>query len=318
MADINHLAFRRLDLNLLVAFDALLSEGSVSRAAGRLCIGQPAMSHALARLRELFQDDILYRDGSGMRPTVRALALAPRVRALLAELLTVTQSNAAFDPAQAVGDFRVALNDPLEALLLPGLMARLRAASPSLALAVRPIPASQQLEQLDQGQISLAVGYFPKVREVHESKLIYRSGFSCIYNPALLKLPATPSLESLVLYPHIHTTYTGDGPGLVDVYLQRVGLRRHVVAQTASPLSIPFVVKQSPLLAILPDLVAHLFRTHADLCIEPLVFPGFELPISMVIHRRDHSDPLTRYVADQVEAAAQALFGGAAAANLRS
>ncbi|RIX45578.1 MAG: LysR family transcriptional regulator [Rhodocyclales bacterium GT-UBC] len=312
MADIPYLSFRRLDLNLLVAFDALLAEASVSRAAARLCVGQPAMSHALARLRELFDDDILYRDGSGMRPTARALALAPRIRAVLTEMLAVTQSAETFDPAQAVGEFRVALNDPLEALLLPGLMARLRARSPSLTLAVRPIPASQQLEQLDQGAIGLAVGYFPKVREVHEVRLLYRSGFSCVYNPALLQLPGQPSLESMALYPHIHTTYTGDGPGLVDVYLQQAGLRRHVVAQTASPLSIPFVVKQSPLLAILPDLVANLFKAHADLCIEPLALPGLELPVSMVIHRRDHSDPLTRYVADQVEAAAQTLFAGAA------
>lgn len=308
MNDINHAAFRRLDLNLLVAFDALLAEGSVSRAAARLCIGQPAMSHALGRLRELFKDDILYREGATMRPTGRALALAPRVRQLLGEALAVAFEDTAFDPGEAVGSFRVALNDPLEALLLPGLVARLRAQAPGLVLAVRPIPASQHLEQLDQGNIRLAVGYFPKVRDAHECRLLGRSGFSCVYNPALLKLPAEPTLESLVLFPHIHTTYTGDAPGLIDLALQRAGLKRHVVAQTASPLSIPFVVKQSPLLAILPDMVARLFRSHADLRIAPLAVEGLELPISMVTHRRDRSDPLGRFVAEQVEGAAQAFF----------
>ena len=308
MSDIDYLAFRRLDLNLLVAFDALLSEGGVSRAAARLCIGQPAMSHALSRLRELFKDDILYREGGAMQPTARALALAPRVRQLLGEVQAVAFEDAAFDPQEAVGSFRVALNDPLEALLLPGLVARLRAQAPGLVLAVRPIPASLHLEHLDRGNIRLAVGYFPKVRDAHESRLLGRSGFSCVYNPALLKLPVEPTLESLVLFPHIHTTYTGDAPGLIDLALQRAGLKRHVVAQTATPLSIPFVVKQSPLLAILPDMVARLFRSHADLHIAPLALDGLELPISMVTHRRDRSDPLGRFVAEQVEGAAQVLF----------
>lgn len=312
MSDISHATFRRLDLNLLVAFDALLYEGSVSRAAARLCIGQPAMSHALGRLRDLFKDDILYRDGSQMRPTERALKLAPRVRQLLAEALLLTTEDVAFDPAQVSGTFRVALNDPLEALLLPGLVARLRARAPGLALAVRPIPASLQLEHLDQGNIRLAVGYFPKLRDVHDATLLYRSGFCCIYNPVLLELSAPLSLESLVQYPHIHTTYTGDALGLVDQLLQQKGLQRHIVAQTSSPLAIPFVVKQSPLLAVIPDLVARLFQSHADLRIEPLKAEGLTLPISMVTHRREHSDPLTRFVAEQVESAAQALFADAA------
>lgn len=312
MSDIDYLAFRRLDLNLLVAFDALLSEGGVSRAAARLCIGQPAMSHALSRLRELFKDDILYREGGAMQPTARALALAPRIRQLLGEVQAVALADAEFDPATVQGNFRLALNDPLEALLLPGLVARLRAKAPGLSLSVRPIPASRQLEHLDQGNIRLAVGHFPSVRDVHEAQLLYRSGFCCVYNPALLAMPSPIRLADLMRHPHIHTSYTGDEPGLIDQVLQKAGLKRHVVAQAASPLAIPFVVKQSPLLAVVPDLVARLFAAHADLTIETLAVDGLDLPISRVMHRRDRSDPLTRFVAEQVESAALALFASAA------
>lgn len=317
MNDIDYPAFRRLDLNLLVAFDALLREGGVSRAAARLCIGQPAMSHALARLRELFADDILYREGAGMQPTARALALAPRIRRLLAEAQAVTSSAADFDPARAIGDFRLALNDPLEALLLPGLVARIRERAPGLSLSVRPIPASRQLEHLDAGNINLAVGHFPDVREVHEAQLLFRAGFCCVFNPALLDMPSPIGLADLVRHPHIHTSYTGDVPGLTDRLLGDAGLQRHVVAQAASPLAIPFVVKQSPLLAVVPDLVARLFAAHADLAIEPLAVDGLALPISRVTHRRDRGDPLTGFVADQVAQAAAALFGETAAGNLR-
>ncbi len=101
MIDIDYAAFRRLDLNLLVAFDALVSEASVSRAAARLYVGQPAMSHALARLRETFGDDILFREGAVMRPTPRALALAGAVRQVLDDIQQLARGARTFDPAAA-------------------------------------------------------------------------------------------------------------------------------------------------------------------------------------------------------------------------
>lgn len=308
MNDVEHGTFRRLDLNLLVAFDALVAECSVTRAAARLCIGQPAMSHALARLRELFADDILYREGMGMAPTERARQLAPRIRALLLEAQALACSAPEFDPAKVDEQFHLALNDPLEALVLPPLMARLRALAPGLALSVRPIPAWQQLEQLDQGRIRLAVGYFPRIRTVHEQTALYRAGFACVFNPALVGLPSPPSLADLAAQPHIHTSYTGDGPGLVDRTFQQHQLRRRIVAHAATPLSIPFVVKQSPLVAVLPDLVTRLFQGHADLRIEPLAVEGLELPISAVIHRRDQSDPLLAFILRELLAATRSVL----------
>src|SRR5574343_452478 len=121
---LDHGAFRGLDLNLLVALDALLQESSVGRAAERLHLGQPAMSHALARLRAVFDDELMYRDGARMRLTPRALALAGPLRRVLGEVHQLTRLGRPFDPARAEGKIRIALNDPLEALLLPGLMNR--------------------------------------------------------------------------------------------------------------------------------------------------------------------------------------------------
>lgn len=297
MTDIDYAAFRRLDLNLLVAFDALIAEASVSRAAGRLCIGQPAMSHALARLRELFGDDILFREGAAMRPTPRALALAGPIRQVLDDVLQVARDARPFDPAEAEGRVRIALNDPLEALLLPGLVARLRAQAPRLTLSVLPVPASRQLEQLDAGAVSLLVGHHPQVREVHSQLPLYESGFSCVFNPALIEVPPKPDLAALARLPHIHTTYAGEPPGVVDRVFKAHGLTRQVVARSAMPLSIPFVLKRSPLVAILPDMLARMFAAHTDLRFEPLPVAGLSLPISLVSHRRERSDPLIEFVA---------------------
>lgn len=308
MVDIEHSTFRRLDLNLLIAFDALLSERNVTRAAARLCIGQPAMSHALSRLRELFSDELLYREGTTMALTEKSRLLAPRIRKLLLDTQSLVLTDASFDPAKLDCAFHLALNDPLEALVLPNLVARLRQKAPGLALSVRPIPAWQQLERLDDGEIQLAVGHFPKVRSVHEQRALYNASFACVFNPSLVTLPASPDLSMLATVPHIHTSYTGDGPGLVDRVFQRRNLRRRVVAHTATPLSIPFVVKQSPLVAILPDLVTRLFQTHEDLRIEPLDLEDLKLPISMVIHRRDQSDPLVGFIMEELLATTMAVL----------
>lgn len=297
---LDHGAFRGLDLNLLVALDALLQESSVGRAAERLHLGQPAMSHALARLRAVFDDELMYRDGARMRLTPRALALAGPLRRVLGEVHQLTRLGRPFDPARAEGKIRIALNDPLEALLLPGLMNRLWHRAPGLALAVAPLPASRHLEALDAGEISLAVGYFPRLREVHHSRPLHVSGFACVYNPALVSLPEAPGLVDLAVFPHIHTTYTGEPPGVVDRVFEAHGLARRVVARSATPLSIPFVIKRSPLVAILPDLLARLFAAHADLRFVPLPIPGLELPLSLVGHRRDQGDPLQAFVAGLV------------------
>src|SRR6516225_1368846 len=118
--------FARIDLNLLVYLDALLRERSVTRAAARVGIGQSAMSHNLARLRELFGDELLTRGPDGMRLTPRAVTLVELVRTTLAQIETLVSRDQTFDPATAVRTFRFGLPDSLEVLIIPALLARLR------------------------------------------------------------------------------------------------------------------------------------------------------------------------------------------------
>ncbi|WP_034411686.1 LysR family transcriptional regulator [Derxia gummosa] len=301
--------FRRLDLNLLVAFDALVTERNVTRAATRLHLGQPAVSAALARLREMFGDELLYREGAAMVPTARALELAPRVRALLDEVRLMTTPAERFDPARLAGEVRLALNDPLEALLLPGLTARLRELAPRLDLRVQPIPASQQLDRLDAGEIRLAVGYFGEARAVHDEQALHVARFVCVFNPALVRLDAPVTLAQVATLPNIHTSYGGEGPGLVDRAFARARLKRRVVVRTATPLSIPFVLRRSPFVALVPELMTPLFGGLADLRFAPLADAEVEFPVSMVSHRRDRSDPLVGFLRREVAGVAAEVFG---------
>src|SRR5689334_13892550 len=116
---IDHANLSRLDLNLLVAFDALLAEGSVTRAAERVGVGQPSMSHALGRLRTLLKDDLFVRAPDGMRPTPRALALAEPIRGALCAIQATLVQEQGFDPAATERSFLLGMPDSIEIALLP-------------------------------------------------------------------------------------------------------------------------------------------------------------------------------------------------------
>src|ERR1700710_839286 len=122
----------RIDLNLLVHLDALLRERSVTRAAARGGIGQVAMSHNLARLRELLGDELLNRGSDGMRLTPRAVTLLEPVRTMLAQVEALVSRDRAFDPATAVRTFRFGLPDSMEVLIMPALLARIREVAPGI------------------------------------------------------------------------------------------------------------------------------------------------------------------------------------------
>src|SRR5215210_126556 len=136
---IDHVNLSRVDLNLLVALDALLAERSVTRAAARVGLGQSAMSHNLARLRTLFGDELLTRGPEGMRPTPRALALAEPVRAALSQIQGLLSRGEAFDPRTADRTFRLGLPDSTEVLLVPALLAHLCEAAPGIHLRLHNI-----------------------------------------------------------------------------------------------------------------------------------------------------------------------------------
>src|SRR5260364_391830 len=139
----------RIDLNLLVHLDALLTERSVTKAAACVGIGQSAMSHNLARLRELFGDELLTRGADGMRLTPRAVILREPVRSALAQVEAVVLRDQTFEPATAVRTFRLGLSDSMEILIMPALLARMREIAPGVHFRIHNVDASRLLDDLD-------------------------------------------------------------------------------------------------------------------------------------------------------------------------
>ena len=138
MSRIDYINLKSFDLNLLLAFDAMMQEGSVTRAADRLKVQQPAMSHALGNLRMLLQDELFVRSGQAMRPTPRAEALAGPVRSALEQAQKALFTPEQFDPRTQTRTFRIGMSAEIELVLLPSLVARLRKEAPGISILARP------------------------------------------------------------------------------------------------------------------------------------------------------------------------------------
>lgn len=156
-------SLRRFELNLLVAFDILVAERSVTAAARRMGIGQPVMSNALSRLRAMFGDPLLIRTLSGLQPTGRALDLVEPVSRILAELREEVFSTRAFDPATDKRTFRIGLSDQAEAAIMRDVLQVIRRNAPGIRVIARSVEMRLGAELLATSAIDLAIGYFPEV-----------------------------------------------------------------------------------------------------------------------------------------------------------
>src|SRR6516165_6572830 len=198
----------RIDLNLLVHLDALLTERSVTRAAARVGIGQAAMSHNLGRLRELFGDELLTRRAEGMRLTPRAVTLLEPLRTTLAQVGALVSRDQAFDPATAVRTFRFGLPDSMEILIMPALLARMREVAPGIHLRLYNIDPSRVLDDLDADTMDLAIGYEPlnKGQVHHKRRKLLTETFLCMFNAEKTGMTPPISLDDYVRLPHVLTS----------------------------------------------------------------------------------------------------------------
>ena len=155
---------RRVDLNLLIVFETLMHERSVTRAAEKLFLGQPAISAALSRLRGLFDDPLFVRTGRSMEPSARAVEIFALLSPALDSISTAVSRAADFDPATSTAVFRIGLSDDVEFALLPQLLKRLRAEAPDLS---QPLPLIYLVQFLLTFPVLLASGYFLYVRRTH-------------------------------------------------------------------------------------------------------------------------------------------------------
>ncbi|OKO73766.1 LysR family transcriptional regulator [Bradyrhizobium sp. AS23.2] len=294
----------RIDLNLLVHLDALLTERSVTHAAARVGIGQSAMSHNLARLRDLFADELLTRGPEGMRLSPRAAALVEPVRAMLAQVEALVSREQAFDPATAVRTFRFGLPDSMEILLMPALLERLRTIAPGIHLRLSNVDASRLLKELDADEVDLAIGYgtFHHGQIHHKQRKLFTETFLCMFSAEKTGITPPISLDDYLRLPHVLTSLTPgqNVRGVVDEALEKLGLHRSVVLTTPRFLTVPSLVARAPVIVTMGERRARLFATELGLTLSPPPVALSDVTVSLLWHASYDHDPAHAWFRDLV------------------
>jgi DNA-binding transcriptional LysR family regulator len=279
-----------INLNLLMALDALLTEGNVTRAAARTGVTQSAMSHSLRQLREMLGDPLLVRGAAGMMPTPRAAALREPVRRGLFELSRAL-SGGDFDPAASRRTFCLSMGDFFSVLLLPALLETLSREAPGIDLTLRPADGVRDADLLEAGEIDLAVVVPLADRSTLRRARLLSESFACLVRRDHPEVGEALTLETYCRLPHALISPRGSGPTFVDEALARLGLARRIALRIPFFLAAPPIVARSDLVLTAPRRVAQLFAESLPLRVldPPLDLASFT--VHALWHERDDADP---------------------------
>jgi DNA-binding transcriptional LysR family regulator len=223
-----HPRLETFDLNLLKVFDALFQHGSVNAAASEIAVSPSAISHALSRLREAFDDDLFVKGPGGMAPTARAAEIADRVAALLLQVRSVLGSEE-FDPGRSERQFRVLCNHYAGWLILPYLVRRLREKAPGVTLTVECEYSKSIADELDTGVVDLVIGTFGQMPERLESELLYSDRWIWVLRADHPSLATDLTTERLLQLPQLVIAINEVGRS-IDGFVTEAGLERFTVA----------------------------------------------------------------------------------------
>ena len=287
----NDAKLKSLDATALLAFSMLMEEASVSRTASRLGMTQSAVSHALARLRALWNDPLFVREGGVMRPTRKALALAPGVAAALQELRTLVSHTAAFDPSRDRRRFVLGLSDYAASVFLPRLAARDAAHLDKVTFLARHASRTVGFDMLDRGEVECVIGNFPAAPKRMRQSMLFQERFICAMRADHPLAEGPFTLERYLGAQHVHVSLAGEPTGLPDQFLSRLGEKRHVAMTVGHFLAAPPILSASALIATEPRAVLEPYKDAFGLVLRAPPFETDPFWFSMVWHARSDADP---------------------------
>ncbi len=292
---------RSIDLNLLVALDALLCERHVTKAADKVGLSQPAMSNALGRLRGMFADELLVRTATGMAPTPRALELVDPLRQVLRQVERVLESDAGFDPEATKRTFTIRMSDILACLLLPQLAAQTRDA-PGIGYNILHLPPAKTIDALERDDIDLAVSMGLDHSNAIRSEELLRDRMVCIMRKSHpIAAGDTISFDDFIAQNHMKVSMSPTDLRFVDDVLGEIGRERKIVLNVPHWLVVPHVLKQSDLIAVMPGQLATVLM-DADLRMFDVPFESAPFSWLMYWHRRYDQSNANRWLRNRVQA----------------
>lgn len=295
---------RNFDLNLLLAFEVLMQERNVTRAAERMFITQSAMSHTLHRLRQQLDDPLLIKTPNGMQPTERALALVDPIRSLLLEMERLLEPPQAFDPAFSQRRFTIAATDYMEFLLLPDLFRLIEQAAPGIDIQIKRTESAFPLTQLENGSLDVVLGFASILEPPSQlcCEHLFVDLMACVVRENHPDIVNPPSLERYLSAAHMLISRTGSLVGVIDDKLAEMGLERRIKLIVPHFLSAPLIVAESDMILSLPYRLAAQFRKLVALKIlpVPIELPSYEL--ALIWHPLREKDPAHYWLREQIKA----------------
>jgi DNA-binding transcriptional LysR family regulator len=296
MPPANVVDLSRVNLNLLVALDALLTDASVTRAAARLGVTQSALSHTLRQLREVFDDMLLVRGRGGMVLTPRAQQLAAPIHRGLVALQRALRDEHVFEPRTATHRFTLATRDYFAAVLLPRLMELLGQEAPGVDLELRPLDERRTPEQLESGEVDLAVTTFlDEVPALRQQKL-FQEEFACLVRKRHPEVRDALDLKQYLRLSHALISPRGEGEGVVDRALAKLGHARRIALRLPFFLAAPLAIARSNLVLTAPRRMVEGLALGGELQIlkPPIALTGFN--VVQIWHERYDDDPPHRWL----------------------
>jgi len=300
---------RSVDLNLLVALNALLTDLHVTRAAERVGLSQPAMSNALSRLRHIFKDELLVRTANGMQATPRAIELAEPVKRLLRQLERLLDSESSFEAATSTRSFSVRLSDLLSRLLLPAVSKTLQEKAPFAHIDVVHYSPTQTVEALEKDEIDLAISMGLAHSNSIKSVVLMKDRMVCVMREGHPAAQRPFTMETFLQSSHLKVSMSPTDLRFVDDVLARQGVTRQVAVNIPHWLLVPHVLRDSNLLSVMPRRLAFAMVTE-DLAIRDLPFASEPFEWSMYWHRRHDASQELNWLRSVFSDAAQGLADG--------
>lgn len=299
----------RVDLNLLVALDALLSEESVTQAAARLQVGQSAMSATLARIRKLFDDPILVKQGRNLTPTPFAMSLQLPLAEALTQVKSLLAAGTTFNPALDRRDFHITANDYVGAVFLQPLLVRLATEAPHVRIHIRPVQ-DDFAERLRRGDTDLMImpkEVFPAYASFPHQTL-FSDRYICAVDADNTDVGDTLTAEQFSQQPYLAVT-VGNLPSSAEMQLDAIGIHRNTHFSTQTFILAPFLLRGTRLLALIQERLARSLASQTNLRLlePPMSLAPMNMAMLWAAQNKDDSGQL--WLRNRIQDLATELFG---------
>ncbi|WP_192561545.1 LysR substrate-binding domain-containing protein [Pseudomonas gozinkensis] len=285
---------RRVDMNLLVIFETLMFEKNLTRAGEKLFLGQPAVSASLAKLRDLFDDPLLVRNGRVLEPTQRALAILKELQPAMDTISGAVSRAKDFDPLSSRDVFRIGLSDDAEFGLLPPLLKQLREEAPDVVVVIRRVNFLLMSSMLASGEISVGVSYTTELPANAKRKKLRDLRCKILRGD---DRPGALTLDEYCERPHALVSFSGDLGGAIDNDLARINRARRVVLAVPQFAPLRAILAGTDMLATVPDFAAcALVEGSSVLRADDPPFDIVPSELSMVWNGVNDNDPAERWL----------------------